>query len=95
MEKALAALDGERADIAKLSRNEAELRQQVDQLSKQLEKYQTVYGDASTMPPETAQLSEQLQRKQVEIDKLQLQDKQREQVFDHIFVHFRLVVLTI
>ncbi|KAJ8462214.1 hypothetical protein ONZ51_g11039 [Trametes cubensis] len=85
LEKALAALDGERADIAKLSRNEAELRQQVDQLSKQLEKYQTVYGDASTMPPETAQLSEQLQRKQVEIDKLQLQDKQREQAESALF----------
>ncbi|KAI0328649.1 BRE1-domain-containing protein [Cubamyces sp. BRFM 1775] len=85
LEKALAALDGERADIAKLSRSETELRQQVDQLSKQLEKYQTVYGDASSMPPETAQLSEQLQRKQVEIDKLQLQDKQREQAETALF----------
>ncbi|KAH9892516.1 BRE1-domain-containing protein [Cubamyces lactineus] len=85
LEKALAALDSERADIAKLSRSEAELRQQVDQLSKQLERYQTVYGNASSMPPEAAQLSEQLQRKQVEIDKLQLQDKQREQAESALF----------
>ncbi|OJT06362.1 E3 ubiquitin-protein ligase BRE1 [Trametes pubescens] len=79
LEKTLASLGDGQVDIAKVSQNEAELRRQVEQVQKQLEKYQAVYGDTSSLPPETAQLSEELQRKQDEIEKLRIQDKQREQ----------------
>ena len=48
-------------------------------VQKELDKYQAVYGNASSVPPESAQLSEQLQRKQDELDKLRLQDKERKQ----------------
>ncbi len=65
--------------------SEAEVRRQLAHVQKQLDKYQAVYGDASSMPPETAQLSEQLQRKQDELDKLRLQDKQREQAESAIY----------
>ena len=64
-----------------MAKSEAEVRRQLAQIQKQLEKYQAVYGDVSSMPPDTAQLSEQLQRKNDELEKLRLQDKQREQVF--------------
>ena len=77
LEKSLASFQGGRGDIA---RSEAEARQQLAHVQKQLEKYQAVYGDASSMPPDTAQLSKQLQSKQDELDKLHLQDKEREQV---------------
>lgn len=73
LEKTLAG----RGDIAKV---EAEVRRQLAQVEKELDKYRAVYGDASSMPAEVSQLSEQLQRKQDELDKLHLQDQQREQV---------------
>ncbi|EIW63378.1 BRE1-domain-containing protein [Trametes versicolor FP-101664 SS1] len=79
LEKTLSSLGDGQVDIAKVSQNEADLRRQVEQVQKQLEKYQAVYGDSSSLPPETAQLSEELQRKQDEIEKLRIQDKQREQ----------------
>lgn len=77
----MASLGDGQVDVAKVSQNEADLRRQVEQVQKQLEKYQAVYGDSSSLPPETAQLSEELQRKQDEIEKLRIQDKQREQVY--------------
>ncbi|KAI0745838.1 BRE1-domain-containing protein [Earliella scabrosa] len=65
-----------RGDVAK---SEAEVRRQLAQVQKELDKYRAVYGNASSLPPDVAQLSEQLQRKQQELDKVQLQDKEREQ----------------
>ncbi|CDO75357.1 hypothetical protein BN946_scf184966.g25 [Trametes cinnabarina] len=79
LEKVVASLKGERADVAKAVQREAEWRLQVEQLQKELDKYQAVYGNGSSLPPETAQLSEQLQRQQTEIEKLRVQEKQREQ----------------
>lgn len=59
---------------------EAEARQRLADVEKQLERYKSVYGDASSLPPDVKALSEQLQRKNEENDKLKLQEKQREQV---------------
>ncbi|EJF65375.1 BRE1-domain-containing protein [Dichomitus squalens LYAD-421 SS1] len=75
LEKTLASLQGNHTDIAK---NEAETRRQLAKVQKQLERYQAIYGDASTMSADATHLSEQLQRKQEELDKLALQDQQRE-----------------
>ena len=61
-------------------RGEADVRRQLAQVQKQLQKYQAVYGDASLMSSDAARLSEQLQHKQAELEKLKLQDQQREQV---------------
>ena len=77
LEKTLASVQSGSSDIAK---SEAEARRQLAQVQKQLEKYQAVYGDASSMPPDTAELSKQLQTKQEELDRLHLQEKEREQV---------------
>lgn len=49
-------------------------------MTKQLEKYQSVYGDSSTLPPDVQQLSEQLQRQEAEVLRLRLLDKQRGEV---------------
>lgn len=60
---------------------ETEARQRLADVEKQLEKYKSVYGDASSgLPPDVRTLSEQLQRKHEENDRLKLQEKQREQV---------------
>ncbi|KAI0819960.1 BRE1-domain-containing protein [Trametes gibbosa] len=79
LEQSLASLEGNQSDQVKSAQREAELHNQVQQLQKQLERYQAVYGDTSSLPPETTQLSEQLQRKQDEIEKMLIQEKQREQ----------------
>ncbi|KAI8993085.1 BRE1-domain-containing protein [Trametes punicea] len=79
LEKTLASLDGDRAELAKITQNEADLRRQVEELQKQLEKYRAVYGNVSSLPPDAARMSEELQRKQAEIDNLHIQEKQREQ----------------
>nr|VWO99564.1 E3 ubiquitin protein ligase (EC [Ganoderma boninense] len=60
-------------------RGEADVRRQLAQVQKQLQKYQAVYGDASSMSSDAARLSEQLQHKQAELEKIKLQDQQREQ----------------
>ncbi|KAM5530764.1 hypothetical protein V8D89_015571 [Ganoderma adspersum] len=72
LEKTLASVQGG-------GRGEADVRRQLAQVQKQLQKYQTVYGDASSMSSDAARLSEQLQHKQAELEKLKLQDQQREQ----------------
>lgn len=72
LEKTMAALDSGRND-------EVELRRQLAQVQKQLDKYQAVYGEKSTLPPDVNELSIQLQHKQEELDKLRLQEAQREQ----------------
>ncbi|KAI0675260.1 BRE1-domain-containing protein [Trametes maxima] len=85
LEKTVGALEGGHADVAKISQSEAELRRKVDQVQKQLDKYQTVYGNASSLPADAARLSEQLQRKQAEIDLLKVQEQQREQAESAIY----------
>ena len=80
VEEQAAALEKTLAGRADAAKAEAEVRRQLAQVQKQLERYQAVYGDASSMSPETAQLSEQLQHKQDELDRLHLQDRNREQV---------------
>ncbi|KAI0645645.1 BRE1-domain-containing protein [Trametes meyenii] len=85
LEKTVGALEGGRADVAKIAQSEAELRRQVEQVQKQLDKYQTVYGNASSLPVDAVQLSEQLQRKQAEIDVLKVQEKQRDQAESSIY----------
>ncbi|KAH9949593.1 BRE1-domain-containing protein [Amylocystis lapponica] len=50
------------------------------QVKKQLERYQSVYGNASSaLTPDVRGLAEQLQQKEEQCQKLRLQEKQREQ----------------
>lgn len=84
-EENVAALEKTLASRGDDAKGEAEVRRQLVRVQKELDKYRAVYGDASSLPPETAQLSEQLQRKQDELDRLQLQDKQREQAETAIY----------
>jgi len=67
-------------DAVKYINAEAEARQQLEDVSKQLEKYQSVYGDVSALSPNVQRLSDQLRQKEDEIQKLRLLDTQRDQV---------------
>jgi hypothetical protein len=59
---------------------EAEVRQQLVDVTKKLESYQSIYGDASALSADVNELSRQLQDKEAEIRRLQLLDTQRVQV---------------
>lgn len=61
--------------------SEAAARQQLAECSKQLDKYQAIYGEMSTaIPPDVHNLSERLRLKEDEIVKLRLAESQRAQV---------------
>jgi E3 ubiquitin-protein ligase BRE1 len=60
----------------------AEALGKLSEVSERLKKFQRVYGDISTTPPDVAGLAHQLESKDAEIQKLVLLDSQREQVGD-------------
>ncbi|KAI1794073.1 BRE1-domain-containing protein [Ganoderma leucocontextum] len=78
-EERAAALEKTLTSVQGGGRGEADVRRQLAQVQKQLQKYQAVYGDASSMSSDAARLSEQLRHKQAELEKVKLQDQQREQ----------------
>jgi len=77
LEQTLSGFDHDHPEIRQHVTGEAEARQQLANVTKQLEKYQSVYGDSSTLPPDVQQLLDQLQQKEDEIRKLRLLDTQR------------------
>ena len=79
-EQSLSRFDEDHPEVRQHITAEAEARQQLADVTKQLEKYQSVYGDSSTLPPDVQQLSEQLQRQEAEVLRLRLLDKQRGEV---------------
>jgi E3 ubiquitin-protein ligase BRE1 len=61
-------------------RAETEVRQQLASTTAQLAKYQTIYGDPSTLPPDLQNLEAQLRVKSDEISRLQLLESQHAEV---------------
>jgi E3 ubiquitin-protein ligase BRE1 len=59
---------------------EAEAREQLAAATKQLELFQSVYGDPSALAPDVQTLSDQLQKKDNEVRRLRMLDAQRTQV---------------
>ena len=80
LEQSLSRFDNDHPEIRQHITAEAEARQQLADVKKQLEKYQSVYGDSSTLSPDVQQLSDQLQQKEDEMQKLRLSDTQRGEV---------------
>jgi E3 ubiquitin-protein ligase BRE1 len=80
LEQSLSSFSSDQPNIAKHMKAEAEVRQQLSDVEAQLEKYKAVYGDPSTFPPDVCKLTEQLQQKEDENQRLRLSDTQRSQV---------------
>jgi E3 ubiquitin-protein ligase BRE1 len=59
---------------------EAEVRQQLAEATRKLERLQSLYGDSSDASPDMQQLLERLRQKEEELEKLRLLDSQRAQV---------------
>ena len=93
LEQSVSRFDDGHPEVRQYITAEAEARQQLADVTKQLEKYQSVYGDSSTLPLDVQQLSDQLQRKEDEVQKLRLLDTQRGEVgvlFCFVFWHGQL-----
>jgi len=84
LEQSLSCLDNDDPEARQYVSAEAEVRQQLADVTKQLEKYQSIYGDSSALPPDVKQLSDQLQQKEDEVQRLRLLDTQRGEVSAHI-----------
>ncbi|KDQ57820.1 hypothetical protein JAAARDRAFT_178316 [Jaapia argillacea MUCL 33604] len=68
------------SDTARHFQSEVEARQQLIQVTKELDKYRSIYGESSsTLPPDVRRLSETLKQKETEVQKLRLQVSQHEQ----------------
>jgi E3 ubiquitin-protein ligase BRE1 len=80
LEQSLSRFDNDHPEVRQHITAEAEARQQLADVTKQLEKYRSVYGDSSTLSPDVQQLSDQLQRREDEVQKLRLLDTQRGEV---------------
>lgn len=81
LEQSLATLQQEDSNAAAQAKAEAKLREELAHIRRRLEKYQAVYGEASSaLPPDMQTLSQRLQEKEDEIKRVQLQQKQRDQV---------------
>ncbi|EPQ57301.1 hypothetical protein GLOTRDRAFT_137657 [Gloeophyllum trabeum ATCC 11539] len=77
LQESLSSLNQEHPDVAQHVQSEAEAREQVAQLSKELEKYRSIYGDASS--GSSSDSPGQLREKEEELQKLRLQLKQQTQ----------------
>lgn len=81
-------MDNDQPDIRQHITAETEARQQLADVKKQLEKYQSVYGDTSSSTPDIQQLSAELQKKEDEVQKLRLLDTQRSEVSITVLLDF-------
>lgn len=67
--------------MGQFTASEAGLKKQLAATTKKLDEYKSVFGEAlSALPPDVQALSEQLLQKEKEIQRLQLLEKQHEQV---------------
>ncbi|KZP34223.1 BRE1-domain-containing protein [Athelia psychrophila] len=77
LEQSVAKFAEDHPEAGQHASAEAEARQQLSDVTKQLEKYRSVYGDSSSLPPDVQGLSQELQRKEEEVKKLRLLETQR------------------
>lgn len=69
------------ADVVERMKATAEAFEQLSAANAQLEKYQRIYGDLSTLPPDVSRLAEQLRTKEEEMERLRLSATQQTEVF--------------
>jgi E3 ubiquitin-protein ligase BRE1 len=89
LEQSISGLEIGHTDATRCVKAEAEVRLQLEQVTKNLEKYQSIYGDASSLSPDMHKLSDQLRQKEDEIQRLRLLDAQRAQVTLYLFPNQR------
>lgn len=80
--------DAEQRAAAAEKVQDIDVKRKLLDVTKQLERYQAVFGESTSKQPADVQvLTQQLHAKEDEIQKLKLQDQQREQVRTNIVRH--------
>ena len=79
LETILASYEAKHPEIAHHARTQVELSKQLDEATRQLNRYRSIYGEPSTLPPDVTRLSEALAKKEEELRALRLQDTERAQ----------------
>ncbi|TFK44380.1 hypothetical protein BDQ12DRAFT_672875 [Crucibulum laeve] len=77
LEQTFSVYQDDHPDVVRHMKAEADALQKLSEVTSQLERYQKVYGDCSTLAPDVAQLAEQLKRKETELEQLRLSETQR------------------
>lgn len=80
LESSLATSATEHPDIKKHKLAEAEAKQHLEGVSRELEQYKSVYGNSSSSSPNLHEMTEQLRKKQAEVERFRLLDQGREEV---------------
>ena len=88
----MSSLNEEHPEVVKHINSEAEVRRELVSVKAQLEKYQAVYGDPSTLPPDIQKLEAQLREKSDEVEKHKLLDAQHREV--RVFLSIVAISLT-
>jgi E3 ubiquitin-protein ligase BRE1 len=85
LRSALKQLDASNPDLAKHLRSEADARRQLAEANSILARYKATYGESSSLPQDTRELSERLQQKEDELKTLRLQEAQRAQAESELY----------
>ncbi|KAF8635226.1 hypothetical protein AX17_004001 [Amanita inopinata Kibby_2008] len=85
LEEMLAMLQGDQSDVVQHMKAEANTRQKLSEVTAELERYQRIYGNSSSLPPDVSQLAEQLQQKENELQQLRLVNTQKSQAEMSLF----------
>ncbi|KII92834.1 hypothetical protein PLICRDRAFT_51174 [Plicaturopsis crispa FD-325 SS-3] len=83
--QSLSFFEDDHPDIVKHMKLEADARQQLAAVTKELATYKSVYGDVSTLPPDSQALAEQLRQKEEELTRLRLLETQSTQNESSLF----------
>ncbi|KAG5648585.1 hypothetical protein DXG03_003196 [Asterophora parasitica] len=79
LEELLSKYQADRPEVANHLKAEMDALQALAQAQAELKKYKSIYGDTSSLPPDVSTLSEQLQQKEEELQRLRLLDIQHSQ----------------
>jgi len=66
-------------------RREAEAQERLQATKKELEKYRSLYGDTSALPPDATSLLERMQHKESELERLSLQLRQQQEAESSLY----------
>jgi len=91
LEKTLASCESEHSDVFKHAKAEAHALEELSKANAVLNQYQNTFGNLLSLPPDIAQLAEQLQLKETELEKLRLVIRE----FETVCASFLLLYLEI
>ncbi|KAI0789122.1 BRE1 E3 ubiquitin ligase-domain-containing protein [Abortiporus biennis] len=85
LESSLSFFQEDHPDVVQHMRAETEAKQQLAEISRKLQQYESTFGSSSTLSPDLQSLSQQLKQKEAQIEQLRLKEKQRDQAKSSLY----------